>query len=135
MSDLKKCPFCGSSATLILIGTANTFSRGAKIRCGFCPCYLDISTTKYGLDWCEFTVKEMWNRRFPNQKEDLVMSEKFLSFDPQKHTSDEIEFRVKCPNCNISAMEIDSMHNFNCGCKWFRDKYEILNDEDESIED
>lgn len=70
MSELKKCPFCGSSVELILRGNAFSKSRSAEIKCSFCPCFMKVGAIHNNLQWCENKITEIWNRRFPNPKED-----------------------------------------------------------------
>lgn len=57
-------------------------------------------------------------------------SDGFTSFDMFRHTGDEVEFRVKCKDCGISAMDVENSC-IKCDCDWFQSRY---NDYDEDVE-
>ena len=57
-------------------------------------------------------------------------SDGFASFDIHRHTSDEVEFRIKCKSCGMSAMDIDNSC-ISCDCDWFQSRF---NDFDEDVD-
>lgn len=57
-------------------------------------------------------------------------SDGFTSFDVFRHTSDEVEFRVKCSSCGMSAMDVENSC-ISCDCDWFQSRF---NDFDEDVE-
>ena len=57
-------------------------------------------------------------------------SDGFTSFDVFRHTSDEVEFRVKCNSCGMSAMDVENSC-ISCECDWFQSRF---NDFDEDVE-
>ena len=57
-------------------------------------------------------------------------SDGFASFDIHRHTSDEVEFRVKCKSCGMSAMDAENSC-ISCDCDWFQSR---SNDFDEDVD-
>jgi len=57
-------------------------------------------------------------------------SDGFTSFDVFRHTSDEVEFRVKCKSCGMSAIDVENSC-ISCDCDWFQSRF---NDFDEDVE-
>lgn len=49
-------------------------------------------------------------------------SDGFASFDIHRHTSDEVEFRVKCKSCGMSAMDAENSC-ISCDCDWFQSRF------------
>ena len=57
-------------------------------------------------------------------------SDGFTSFDVFRHTSDEVEFRVKCKSCGMSAIDVENSC-ISCDCDWFQSRFD---DFDEDVE-
>lgn len=52
----------------------------------------------------------------------------FPSYNVNVHTSDEVEFRIKCTRCGMSAMDAENSC-LTCDCDWFQSRY---NDNDDA---
>ena len=58
------------------------------------------------------------------------VSDGFTFFDMFRYTSDEVEFRVKCKKCGMSAMDVENSC-ISCDCDWFQSRF---NDYDEDVD-
>ncbi len=54
-------------------------------------------------------------------------SDGFNSFDIHRHSSDEVEFRVKCKSCGMSAMDAENSC-IECECEWFHNMFNYFDD-------
>jgi hypothetical protein len=55
-------------------------------------------------------------------------SDGFNSFDIHRHSSDEVEFRVKCKSCGMSAMDAENSC-IECECEWFQNMFNDFDDD------
>lgn len=92
------------------------------------------STKKNITTFFDIENKTSTNHEAPHDGKPAVVGsacDGFTSFDVFRHTSDEVEFRVKCKQCGMTAMDVENSC-ITCDCDWFQ---RMFNDFDEDVVD